>query len=474
MHRSPAEPKPAAARWSAAKSRSASGSTIAWFFAPPSACTRLPVARGPLVDVPGDRRRADERHRGDVRVVEDRVDRHLVAVHHVEDAVRQAGLRPQLGRPSSDADGSRSLGLSTKVLPQAIATGCIHIGTITGKLNGVMPATHPERLAEASRVDAGGDLVGVLALEQRAGCRRRTRRPPGRAAPRRAASESTLPCSSETISASSSTCAFDQLAEGEHDLACGVLSDACARPRTPPWPPRTAASTSAGSASTHLGLLLARSPGSRPAPRRVDGAGGGAAADPVLDRSSCGCRPLAVTGTAAGPRLAASYAVAGLPGACPASDTSATGTSHQALAATAPAPAGRSRRARRSCRRRAPWPAASAPGSSSTVRHRSTSAPRLAALAARSTGSTSPSQPAGAGVAVAVAGAEPLRAERLRQRADRGEAVVLHQHHDQLDALGDGGDELLRHHQVRAVADQHEHLAVRVRPSCTPSPPAIS
>ena len=33
-------------------------------------------------------------------------------------------------------------------------------------------------------------------------------------------------------------------------------------------------------------------------------------------------------------------------------------------------------------------------------------------------------------VAVAVAGAEPLRAERLRQRADRGEAVVLHQHDD--------------------------------------------
>ena len=43
----------------------------------------------------------------------------------------------------SDGDGSRSLGFSTKVLPQAIATGNIHIGTITGKLNGVMPATTP-------------------------------------------------------------------------------------------------------------------------------------------------------------------------------------------------------------------------------------------------------------------------------------------------------------------------------------------
>ena len=42
-----------------------------------------------------------------------------------------------------DADGSRSLGLSTNVLPQAMATGYIHIGTITGKLNGVIPAQTP-------------------------------------------------------------------------------------------------------------------------------------------------------------------------------------------------------------------------------------------------------------------------------------------------------------------------------------------
>ena len=41
------------------------------------------------------------------------------------------------------ADGSFSLGLSTNALPQAIATGYIHIGTMHGKLNGVMPATTP-------------------------------------------------------------------------------------------------------------------------------------------------------------------------------------------------------------------------------------------------------------------------------------------------------------------------------------------
>ncbi len=44
---------------------------------------------------------------------------------------------------SSDADGSFSDGLSTKALPHAIATGNIHIGTMAGKLNGVIPATTP-------------------------------------------------------------------------------------------------------------------------------------------------------------------------------------------------------------------------------------------------------------------------------------------------------------------------------------------
>ena len=43
----------------------------------------------------------------------------------------------------SGADGSRSDGFRMKQLPQASATGNIHIGTMQGKLNGVMPATTP-------------------------------------------------------------------------------------------------------------------------------------------------------------------------------------------------------------------------------------------------------------------------------------------------------------------------------------------
>ena len=60
-------------------------------------------------------------------------------------------LKTPSGRPASAhssartiaAEGSRSLGLRTNVLPQAIATGNIHIGTIAGKLNGVMPTQTP-------------------------------------------------------------------------------------------------------------------------------------------------------------------------------------------------------------------------------------------------------------------------------------------------------------------------------------------
>ena len=44
MQRSPADPYAAETAASAAMSMSASGSTTRWFFAPPSACTRLPAA----------------------------------------------------------------------------------------------------------------------------------------------------------------------------------------------------------------------------------------------------------------------------------------------------------------------------------------------------------------------------------------------------------------------------------------------
>ena len=59
-------------------------------------------------------------------------------------------LKPSEKDPSASvriaellAEGSRSEGLRMNVLPLAMASGNIHIGTMTGKLNGVMPAHMP-------------------------------------------------------------------------------------------------------------------------------------------------------------------------------------------------------------------------------------------------------------------------------------------------------------------------------------------
>ena len=76
-------------------------------------------------------------------MVEQRVDRDLVAVDDVEHAVGQPGLRRRARRSDWTTLGSRSEGLSTNVLPVAIAIGCIHSGTMIGKLNGVIPTHTP-------------------------------------------------------------------------------------------------------------------------------------------------------------------------------------------------------------------------------------------------------------------------------------------------------------------------------------------
>ena len=49
-----------------------------------------------LVDVLGDRRRADERDRSDVRMLQERIHSDLVAVHDVEDSGGHAGFGEQL------------------------------------------------------------------------------------------------------------------------------------------------------------------------------------------------------------------------------------------------------------------------------------------------------------------------------------------------------------------------------------------
>ncbi len=95
------------------------------------------------------------------------------------------------------ADGSFSLGLSTNVLPQARAMANIHIGTIAGKLNGVIPATTPSgcwTLCTSTPVDACSlypplSSCGIPQANSMFSNPRAT-------SP--SASPSTLPCSAET------------------------------------------------------------------------------------------------------------------------------------------------------------------------------------------------------------------------------------------------------------------------------------
>ena len=75
-------------------------------------------------------------------MLEQRVDGDLVAVHDVEDAVGSPACLSS-SAVNTEADGSFSDGFSTNVFPQASAGAHIHMGTIAGKLKGVMPATTP-------------------------------------------------------------------------------------------------------------------------------------------------------------------------------------------------------------------------------------------------------------------------------------------------------------------------------------------
>ena len=97
MHRSPAEPYPADTAASAARSISASGSTIMWFLAPTKCLDSLPVTGPGLVDVAGDGGGADEGDGGDAGVSKDGVDRFLVAMDHIEHPLGKPGLGEQLG-----------------------------------------------------------------------------------------------------------------------------------------------------------------------------------------------------------------------------------------------------------------------------------------------------------------------------------------------------------------------------------------
>ncbi len=104
---------------------------------------------------------------------------------------------------SNGAVGSFSEGFNTKVLPQAIAIGYIHIGTIAGKLNGVMPATTPSGWCSAQLSMPGPTFLENSPFSSSAMPQAySTTSTPRRNSP--IASSSTLPCSSVMAATTSS------------------------------------------------------------------------------------------------------------------------------------------------------------------------------------------------------------------------------------------------------------------------------
>ena len=95
-----------------------------------------------LVDVPRHWGRTDEGDGVDIRVRAHGVYHVHAAVDQIHHPGRQAGFMEQFHEPYG-GEGYFSEGLRTKVFPQTMAMGYIHMGTMAGKLKGVIPAQTP-------------------------------------------------------------------------------------------------------------------------------------------------------------------------------------------------------------------------------------------------------------------------------------------------------------------------------------------
>ena len=157
---------------------------------------------------------------------------------------------------SSEGEGSFSDGLRMKALPQASALAIIHSGTMTGKLNGVIPATTPSgssTVCTSTPLETSRDIE-PLSRWGRPQANSMFSRP---RATSPAASLSTLPCSAVTAAARSGaaratrsrkrkrTAALELSEPSPHSAAASVATS-------------TAPSTSASEASGTLAVWTPR------------------------------------------------------------------------------------------------------------------------------------------------------------------------------------------------------------------------
>ena len=108
---------------------------------------------------------ADEGDGGDAGVVQDRVHRGLVAVDHVEHAVREPGLGVELG----DQAGGRRVafaGFENEGVAGGDGDGVHPQRDHDGEVERGDPGAHAQGLAEVVHVHVAGDLVGEAALQR--------------------------------------------------------------------------------------------------------------------------------------------------------------------------------------------------------------------------------------------------------------------------------------------------------------------
>ena len=157
------------------------------------------------------------------------------------------------------ADGSRSDGFRTKVLPQASAIGNIHIGTIAGKLNGVMPAQTPIGW-RTDQLSMPRPTCSVNSPFSRCGMPQAnsTTSTPRVISP--CASENTLPCSSEIVRASAS-CSRARISRNLNRMRARVSGGVAAQPGNAAAAACDRAIDLGGAAQRHPRGRARRSPG---------------------------------------------------------------------------------------------------------------------------------------------------------------------------------------------------------------------
>ena len=179
-------------------------------------------------------------------MVQDAVHRFLVAVHHLQHAVGQAGLLQQFAPGNSEVEGTRSDGFRIIALPAGQRRAHLPQRDHGGEVEGRDAGHHAKRLAHGVKVDAGAGAVGHLALQHARGRPCRPRSPQARAARRPWRREWSCHVRGRPVSASLSMFAVDQRAKGHHH-------------------PRAALRVGGGPADLRLGGFVQRRGPARPA-----------------------------------------------------------------------------------------------------------------------------------------------------------------------------------------------------------------